>query len=343
MKKVVIIGGGFAGSKIAKELENKFEVTIIDTKDYFEFTPGILPAIVDPECMKEIRVLHTNYLKKAMVIVGRVQKISKNEVFIKNKRIKFDYLVIATGSRYQFPFKDHEAILTNRANQLRNHCNGLCSAKKILVIGGGFTGVELAGDIVCKYPEKEITIVHSMDKLLERLPEKASKYAQKFFKKKGVKMIFNELITSDKKNVYMTNKGTKIKTDMAFLCVGIVPNSEFMQKSFPALLDKRGHIKVNEFLQLRGHRNIFVAGDVTDIKEEKTAQSAQEHADFIIENIKKEEKKKPLKKYHFMNKGMLVSLGNKKGIFCRKNLVMTGTIPRMIKTALQNSEMKPYR
>jgi NADH dehydrogenase FAD-containing subunit len=339
MKKLVIIGGGFAGSKIAKALENKFEVTLIDTKDYFEFTPGILPAIVDPECMREIRVLHTHYLKKAMVMTGRVQKISKNEVFLKNKKIPFDYLVIASGSRYSYPFREHEPILINRANQLRNHCNGLCAAEKILIIGGGFTGVELAADIVCKYPKKEITIVHSMDRLLERQPEKVSKYAEKFFKKKGVKIIFNELVKGDRNRIYTTNKGTKIESDMAFLCVGIVPNSEFMKKSFPRLLDKREHIKVDEFLHLKNHNNIFVAGDVTDIKEEKTAQSAQEHADVIIENLQRIEKNKPLKNYHFINKGMLISLGEHDGIMSKGNFVLTGKIPRMIKAGLQKKEM----
>ena len=339
MKKLVVIGGGFAGSKIAKALENKFDVTLIDTKDYFEFTPGILPSITDPECMKEIRVLHTHYLKKAMVVIGRVQKISKNEVFLKNKKIPFDYLVIASGSRYSYPFEKHEPILINRANQLRNHCNGLCDSQKILIIGGGFTGVELAADIIDKYPEKEITIVHSMDRLLERQPEKVSNYAKKFFEKKGVKIIFNELVKGDRKGVYTTNKGTKIESDMAFLCVGIVPNSEFMKKSFPRLLDKRGHIKIDEFLHLKGHNNIFVAGDVTDIREEKTAQSAQQHADCVIQNILKTEKGKPLQTYHFKNKGMLISLGEHDGIMSRGNFVLTGILARMMKSALQKKEM----
>ncbi len=340
MKKLVVLGGGFAGSKIAKTLENEFDVTLIDNKDYFEYTPGILEAIVDPECMKSIRVLHTGYLEKAQIVIGNVKKISDKEVFVGNKKIPFDYLVIATGSQYSFPFKGHDAVLTKRADELRGHCNSLSTAKKILIIGGGFSGVELAGDIVVKYPKKEITIIHAMDRLLERQPEKVSRYAQRFFKKRGVKIIFNELVKGERKGVYETNKGTKIQPDLAFLCVGIVPNSEFMKSSFPKLLDKKGHILVNNFLQMQNKNNIFVAGDVTGIIEEKTAQSALEHADIIIENLRRSEKQKSLKEYKFKSKGMLISLGPKVGIFSKGNFVLTGWIPRVMKNYVQRKQMR---
>lgn len=339
MKKLVVIGGGFAGSKIAKELENDFETTLIDTKDYFEYTPGVLESITDPACTKEIRILHTSYLKKAQVVIGKVQKISEKHVLVAGRKIGFDYLVIASGSKYSFPFKDHDAIITKRASRLRAHCSDLAKAKTILVIGGGFSGVELAGDITEKYPKKKVIIVHAMDRLLERQPKEVSNYVEKFFRKRKVKIIFNELIKKEKDNVYSTNKGTKIKADMAFLCVGITANSGFMKLSFPKLLNSHGGIDVNEFLQMKGHRDIFVAGDVTGIKEEKTAQSALEHADVIIENLKRMERKKKLKKYHFKSKGMLISLGPHKGIYSKGKFIMKGWIPRTIKSYVQRKQM----
>ncbi len=339
MKKLVIIGGGFAGSKITKSLEDNFDTTLIDTKDYFEYTPGVLEAIVNPECMKSIRILHTSYLKKAQVVIGKVQKISGKEVFINSKKIKFDYLVIASGSKYSFPFKNHDAVLIKRASELRSHSNELYNAKNVLIIGGGFSGVELAGDIIIKYPEKNLTIVHSRDRLLERQPEKVSQYAQRFFEKRNAKIIFNEKVKKEKKGIYSTDKGRKIKADIAFLCVGIVPNSEFMKLSFPNLLDKKGYIIVNEFLQLKNHKNIFVAGDITGIKEEKTAQNALEYADIVIENLGRLEKKRPLRKYRFENKGMLISLGPKKGIFSKGNFILFGRIPRIMKNYLQKNQM----
>ena len=65
MKSVVIIGGGFAGAYAAKHLENDFNVTLIDGKDYFEFTPSVLRTIVEPTHIKKIQVLHTHYFQQA--------------------------------------------------------------------------------------------------------------------------------------------------------------------------------------------------------------------------------------------------------------------------------------
>ena len=76
MEKVVIIGGGFTGAKCAKRLENDFSVTLIDTKDYYEFTPGILRTIINPNHTRHIQILHKDYLKKTNIIVNEVKSIS---------------------------------------------------------------------------------------------------------------------------------------------------------------------------------------------------------------------------------------------------------------------------
>src|SRR3989338_1455974 len=99
MKKVVVIGGGFAGSLIARKLQKDFEVTLIDTKPYFEFTPGILRTIVEPEHYKSIQVGHKDYLK-AKIIVGHVKKIEEDFVHVDGKKLPYDYLAICSGSRY---------------------------------------------------------------------------------------------------------------------------------------------------------------------------------------------------------------------------------------------------
>ena len=92
--------------------------------------------------------------------------------------------------------------------------------------------MELAAEIIEKYPEKKVAIAHGNDELIERNPKKAREYAKKFLEKRKVKIIFNEFVANHKKNVYTTNKGTKIKADLAFLCTGIIPNFEFMKKNF---------------------------------------------------------------------------------------------------------------
>src|SRR3989344_1846822 len=120
-KRVVIIGGGFAGSLAARKLEKRFSVTLIDTKDYFEFTPGILRTIINPSHLSAIQAKHSSHLKKSRIIIGEVKDVKANYVLINNKRIKFDYLIIASGSFYSSPIKSRNLITTSRGKDLEKH------------------------------------------------------------------------------------------------------------------------------------------------------------------------------------------------------------------------------
>jgi len=154
-KKVVIIGGGFAGSAVAKSLEPFFHVILIDTKDYFEFTPSVLRTIVEPTHIKMIQVIHNHYLRHATVLQKEVLKIDQeNKVNLDDRQISFDYLVISSGSTYNPPFKETKLIQSARGSMLREQAYALRSSKKVLIIGGGLVGVELAAEIATHFPKK---------------------------------------------------------------------------------------------------------------------------------------------------------------------------------------------
>lgn len=329
MKKVVIIGGGFAGGHCARRLErNKnFEVTLIDTKDHFEFTPGILRTIVDLDYEKKIQSLHKEYLKKTKIIFGQVEKILKNSVKIGNKKIPFDYLIITAGSEYASPIKGKNVILPNRMKILEEANFKLKKAKKILVVGGGLVGVELVGEIVEKCPEKKITLIHSRDSLIPRNSPKAREYCSKFLQDQGVEIILNQKARDLK------------KYDLIFFCTGIRPHLDFVQKE---ITDERGLI-VNKFLQVKNSKNIFAGGDITNILEEKTAQNAEEHAKIIVRNIFGLEKNKELSEYISKPRIIVISLGKYNGILEYKNFTLTGKIPAILKWLIERKTMRDYR
>ncbi len=342
-KKIVIIGGGFAGSTAAEKLEKNFDVTLIDTKDFYEYTPSILRTIVEPQHIKKIQRVHSHYLKKARFIRGVVAEVTKKDVVLENKQhIPFDYLIICSGSTYNTPIKEHNIVMATRADMLRNYYEKLCRAESVTIIGGGIVGVELAAEIAERYKDKNIMLVHSRDKLMPRCVPKVCEYSEKYLRKKGVKIIFNERIENSKGNTFITKKGTRLHADMAFLCTGIKPNSGFMKKSFGKNLDDRDHIIVNENMQMPGYPNIFVAGDVTGIKEEKTAQNAEIHAEIIVDNIKNTEQGKPLKTYTSKQRTMAISLGKYNGIIIHPKFVLTGLIPAVIKWAVELRTMLKY-
>jgi len=345
MKKLIIAGGGFAGAKIAKALESLYDTTLIDSKDYFEFTPGILRTILNPNHLKKIQVLHTDYLKKAAVITDSIKEISEKEVILSknNQRIKFDFLVITLGSSYNFPFKEKDIVIVTRGNNLINSHAKLSEANKIAIIGGGIVGVELAGEITARYPGKKVIIIHKHNKLIERNNIKTTNYAKIFLTKKNVKIILNEKVISYKNNYIKTDNGTKVKADMVFICTGIKPNSKPLEKYFKTVLNEKGQIKVNEFLQVGNYKKIFAAGDITDINEEKLAQNAEKQASVIIKNMWNLENNKPLAKYNSKPRIMVISLGRFNGILQYKSFVLTGLIPAFLKTFVEFKTMVRYK
>lgn len=343
-KNVVVIGGGFAGAYVAKALEKKGSVTLIDTKEYYEFTPSILRTIIEPSHIKKIQVLHTHYLKKATVLRDQVTDIGEHTLKLKsNKKISFDYLAICSGSTYNLPIKEQNVVRTDRANHLRQYHEHLAKAKNIVIVGGGLVGVELTAEIVCAYPEKKVTIVHSHDRLMQRNHQKAIAHATKFLTRRKVSIIYNDRVIQQKKGEVITKSGKSFQADLMFLCTGITPNAAFMKKTFPEKLDERGQIKVNEYLQMEGLPHIFVAGDVSNRKEEKTAQNAENEGKAIAHNILAFDQGKPLKQYMSKKRPMVISLGKWNGIFEYKNFVCTGLIPGIMKTMIEGKTMRRYR
>ncbi len=330
-KRVVIIGGGFAGTYVARKLQNRYKVILIDSKDYFEFTPSVLRTIVEPSHIKKIQAIHSGYLPKAVLIKGNAIGVTGNEVLTRANGIRYDYLVVCTGSSYKAPIKDGAAIIATRAHELVSCAQKLRQSNSVLIIGGGLVGVELAAEIIGKCPSKKVTVVHGNSELIERNPAIARNYAYRFLKKRNVRMVFGERVMEKQGKVYSTNKNKQFSADIAFMCTGISPNSGYLRGFFATSLDSRGFLKVNRFLQVEGFRNIFAAGDVTAIMEEKTAQNAEKHGEIIAGNIEALEIGRELKDYRPKPRIMAISLGKWNGIIVYRNFALTGIIAAFVK------------
>lgn len=343
MKKVVIIGGGFAGAYAARKLQQEFKTTLIDTKDYFEFTPSILRTIVEPEHIQKIQVLHRDYLPAATIVREEVKEVTNTHIITEKLNFPYDYLLISAGSSYTTPIKEKNTVIANRAATLRSYTTVLAKAQKVLIVGGGLVGVELAAEIIDHYPDKEVTIIHAHDNLMARQHPRAAQYAKKWLQQKGVKIIYNQRMVDNKDGLCFTNKGVCLQHDIIFICTGIKANSNFLQQNFSASLNPRQHVKVNKYLQVIDHPTIFAAGDITDKKEEKTAQNAERQAATAASNIRHLARNEKLEEYRSAERPMVISLGKKNGIFTYKNIVITGFIPALLKTLIEWKTMMRYK
>ncbi len=339
MKRIVIIGGGFAGLTVARNLEGNFDVTLIDYNDYFEFTPGILRTIVEPKHIEKIQKKYKDFLKNTKLIVGKASYVDEKKVIVNGKKLEFDYLVICSGSSYKVPIKEQEVVRASRAKHLVDAFENLKKSENVIIVGGGLAGVELTAEIVCKYPEKKITLIHSREELIQRNDKRARDYASHFLKRKKVNIVFGERLVKKNGKKVITDKNTELMTDSVFLCTGISPNSKFIKGKLKKSVNEKGYVNVNDYLQVNSFKNVFAPGDVNALKIEKTAQNAEHQAKIVVKNIMSLEKGKELKKYVEKKTPMVISLGKWNAIFEYRKLVFTGIAPAFLKWFVEKKEM----
>lgn len=146
------------------------------------------------------------------------------------------------------------------------------SAQSVLIVGGGPTGVELAGEISVDFPEKHVTLVHSGSRLLEFIGPKASDKTLQWLTSKRVdvkleqRVDLNSVTDSNGSKIYHTTAGESIRADCHFLCTGKPLGSGWLEGTIlNSNLDSRGRLMVDEYLRVKGRKNIFAIGDITDV------------------------------------------------------------------------------
>lgn len=287
-KRVVVVGGGVAGAHVVRALQLDASVTLIDPKDYFEVPWALLRCMVEPSFAERSLFNHSDYMVNGRLVTSSaVSATDTHVVTASGESIRYDYLVIGTGSKFEGPSTRQE-----RLKQFEAEHEKIKTAKTILIIGGGPTGVELAGEIKVDFPDKKVIIVHAGYRLIDFLGQKASQKTLDWLISKKVEVHLNERIDleslSESNTTYTTSSGMTISADCHFVCVGNRVASSWLQESvFKDSVDKEGHLKVDECLRLRGKSNVFAVGDIVDVKEIKQGFHAQKHAAVVAGNIKK--------------------------------------------------------
>ncbi|KCV70161.1 hypothetical protein, variant [Fonticula alba] len=296
-RRVVIVGGGMVGAYAALLLDQmpRFHVTLIDTKEYFEFTPGITQVFADPSKVDRFRLPHASYLRNGRIIVGHVNSITPTSVRVENVDHPCDYMIFASGSSYNSQIKGRNVTTAYRTKKVTNEFQILQRARRVLIIGGGAVGVQLAAEFAEKFPEKKISLVSSNPLLLRRLPSSAHQLAKMYLQSMGVQLILGERVIGIDQSgtILQTDKGTILECDKFYLAVGLIPQTKYLQNSLPSLVDEDGFITVTNTLQVEGYSHMFAGGDSSNLPCEKLAIAAASHGVTIARNICRLEKARP--------------------------------------------------
>mmetsp|Transcript_10638 Transcript_10638/g.35202 ORF Transcript_10638/g.35202 Transcript_10638/m.35202 type:complete len:465 (+) Transcript_10638:2-1396(+) len=298
---VVIVGGGYAGAKVAKDLDSKFNVVLIDRTNYFFHNVGSPRAFVDPTFAPALTIPYDKLLKRGQVIEAQVLKATATELTLKGRDepLKgFDYLVIATGTSYAFPYKVPENNAKDVPKLYEAVADQIAKAENVVIVGAGSTGLEAATEIAEAYPKCHVTLVFSSPRVMPG-PQWKDKFVAKF-ETQLAKLFPNiELVSDDRvdptaesaakfeapeSGSVTTKKGRELKADLVFWCIGGRVNSSAYEETFAT---EKNFLKVDDTLLVQGTKNVFACGDCAATTAAKTVMKAEEQAKIVVENIKK--------------------------------------------------------
>lgn len=298
--RVVIVGGGFGGIAIAKNLlKEKIQVVLLDRHNYHTFQPllyqvstsGLEPDSIAYPLRKITRKSKDGYFRLA-----EVQRIIPEENKIQSSigELAYDYLVLATGSRTNFfgneSIRDNamwmktipqalnirslilenleQAVITEDPEKRKTLLN-------FVVAGAGPTGVELCGAIAevrnhivprdfrdLDPAEMEIHLVEGLDRVLPPMSHEASKKAEKFLKDLGVEIHLNVMVEEYDGEKVITNKKDLIFLTSTFIWAAGVSGAPVEGLNASAMIEKAERYQVNVFNQIEGYENIFAIGDI---------------------------------------------------------------------------------
>jgi len=333
LKNVVVVGGGFAGSTIAKTLsatldKTKYNLILITSRPYFiHIVAGIRMNVTDEGHLENTALIPYDKLFLKGIgshIVGTVISIEEESpghgvlVLKDGEKVEYDALVLATGSNWSGPLNFPESDADIRAS-IQDWRKKYAGAKEIALVGGGAVGIEMAGEIRDTFPDKKVTIIHGGDLLLNDVyPVKFRKDIERRVRARNIDIILGDYVDSIPEPGtagVTTRNGQSLSTvDLVVPTWGGKPNTKFVQSLGSDVLTPQGNVKVNPTLEVVGHSGIFAAGDIIDWKEQKQAGKAPTHAGVVAANVLSYLAGKPLaKQYKGSFEGIVIPVGKNGG------------------------------
>lgn len=363
-KKVIIIGAGFGGLTAAKNLaETEFEVTLIDKTNHHLFQPllyQVATAALSPaDIAVPIRSLLSDY-KNIKVLMDEVKFIDKENRKVRLTKIEldFDYLIIAVGARHSyFGREDWE----EKAPGLKTLTDALIIREKVIeslelaekvadekekqkfltfvIVGGGPTGVELAGSIAeiaketmikdyknFRPEDTKVILIEALDRLLITFDKKLSEYAKEVLEKMGVEVRLSTKVEN------ISDEGVYTSND--FIAAGTViwaagNQASPLLKTLNTELDRAGRVIVDNDCSIPGYPEIFVIGDAAHFNDcgeilPGVAQVAIQQGRYVAEIIKSGIPKEKREPFHYKDKGIMATIGKAKAVAEIKGIKLYG-------------------
>lgn len=363
-RHIVVIGGGFGGIQTIKALQKEggnFAVTLVSNKSYFEYYPGLF-KLVSHAVAREVAVpLRDIFPKDVKIIEARVTSVeptAQRVALDTGESLSYDYLVVALGSQANYfgiPGLAEGAMSFKSVPEALNLKRHLCTlvaqakgvseeeARRILaiaIIGGGPSGLELAGDMVpymqdlAKYEGVDpalvsVHVIEAAPRLLPMLSEKVSLVAAKRLAKLGVVVHLNTALASYESSRIVFKEG-ELATETVVWTAGTKIND--LYSTIPGVvLSEKKRVLVDEYLALQGNDRIFVVGDGAATPFSGLAQTAIHNGAYLGGMLAKRTKQGIVQSYKPHKGSFVIPVGNRWAIASIGGILVTGFIPFLLR------------
>ena len=363
--KVVILGGGFGGLAAARALHKTADVTVVDRHNYQTFLPLLYQVSTAGLAADHVAYPIRGALRKTPVKFRMGSPISIDH---KNKEVKldssellkFDHLIVALGSvtadfgipgvkEFTLGMKTVSEALTIRAEIMRRF-EDLCRFEddtklSITVVGGGPTGVEMAGAIaeLIRGPLKsdqanaaahiDITLIEAGPRLLPPFAPSLSARTKKDLEKLGVKVLLNAAVQEVEHRKIKLKDGTIIASEITIWAAGVKGSDAMGQLNLPTMANR---VAVDPTMQVKNYPNVWALGDIAAAigKDGNTlpmvAPVAIQQGKFIAKQIMRLSKNQKLENFKYLDKGSMATIGRNKAVVQVKSLKISGAIAWLI-------------
>jgi apoptosis-inducing factor 2 len=302
-KNVIVVGGGVAGTAVAKNLDGIAHVTLVTPLNFMQHKYGLLRANVVPGWERTACVPLDQLMSNGKIIQGTVTAVTDGSVTLEDGTVLTgDYIILAQGGGAGIlPTAAPPGVVnaTDFQNILKLKQSSIRDANTITVIGAGPVGLELAGEIRALYPTKTINIVQSPSQILNNnsppLIEKFITEMHSRLTEMNINVLLNTKVTNlptitnsdgfitDLKTLQLSN-GQSLNTDLTVVCIGSKVVTQLID---PSHYDEFNRIKVDLQFKVEGMDHVYCIGDASNIPETKLGYFAEQHGTLLAENIKK--------------------------------------------------------
>jgi NADH dehydrogenase len=358
LPRIVIIGGGFAGLAAAKGFKNKkVQVVLIDKHNYHTFQPLLYQVAtggLEPDSIAFPLRKFFNNLENYFYRLAEVTKINanKNQIETTIGALDYDELIIASGSttnyfgnknieKFSMAMKTVPEALDIRSLVLENFEEALLTddyekrnaLMNFVIVGGGPTGVELAGALAemkkailpKDYPDldirrMQINLIQSSGSLLKGMSKEASQKAEDFLTKLGVNVWKNLRVKDYDGKIVTTNGTDSFKASTVIWAAG-VKGDVINGLDSDCIVERAERFKVNQFNQINGYENIYAVGDVAAMATENfpkghpmMAQPAIQQGNLVGKNIIAKIEGKKMNPFDYNDLGAMATIGRNKAV-----------------------------